>query len=340
MRYMKFVLTLIGLSLPAVNSALAVDVIVGSDITTSPSANRLFQVTTDGTSGGTSVNLNFITLVGTAPNPSSAAQGVTWDAANNRIIATVGSTQIGKYTLAGAQDGPVVTQTFNPTSSTTFRNLRMNAAGTQVLSTQITSGRIVTVDPVTLATGTPTYASGATTTSVFQPTAGGFVYGLTQTVLTRFNEDGTGSAGITLSGFSPATTSMRDIFFTDASTFYLTNYTSAANGGGVWKFNLSGTTATVDASWGTNGSTSGFSNAYGLARSTDGQFLYVTQNFGGPSSNISKIALATGVVTTLQSGLSATFGYITVVPEPSTYALAGLATGMLGLTARRRRKIS
>lgn len=340
MRSMRLVLAVFGLAVGFVSDSFAVDVIVGADITTSPSANRLFKVTTDGTSAGTSVDLNFITLAGSAPNPSSAAQGVTWDAANSRIIATVGSTQIAKFGTNGVQDGSVVTQTFNPVNSTTFRNLRMNAAGTSVLSTQIASQRIVTVNPVTLATGTPTYASGATTTSVFQPTAGGFVYGLTQTVLTRFNEDGTGSAGITLSGFSPATTSFRDVYFTDANTFYLSNFTSAANGGGVWKFTLSGTTATVDTSWGTNGSTNGFSNAYGLAQSTDGLSLYVTQNFGGPTSNISKISLASGIVTALKTGQVATFGYITVVPEPSTYALAGLATGVLGVMGRRRRKVS
>ncbi len=339
MRSMKFVLALFTIALGLAPSANAVDVIVGSDINLSPVANRLFKVTTDGTSGGTSVNLNFITLVGVAPNGSSAAQGVTWDAANSRIIATVGSTQIGKYTASGSQDGPVVTQTFNPVNNTTFRNLRMNAAGTQVLSTQIASQRIVNVNPTTLATGTTTYASGATTTSVFQPTAGGFVYGLTQSGLSQFNDDGTGAVGITFSGFSPATTSLRDIYFTDANTFYLTNYASAASGGGVWKFKLSGTTATVDTSWGTNGRTNAFSNTYGLARSTDGLFLYVTQNFGGPTSNISKVSLASGIVTLL-STQAATFGYITVIPEPSTYALAGLATCVLGLTAKRRRKIA
>lgn len=339
LRSLKLVLALSGLSFALTSSVFAVDVIVGADITTSPNANRLFKVTTDGTAGGTSVNLNFITLLGVAPNGNSAAQGVTWDATNNRIIATVGSTQIGKYTTAGALDGSVVTQTFNPTNSTTFRNLRMNAAGTKVLSTQIASQRIVDVNPTTLATGSTSYASGATTTSVFQPTAGGFVYGLTQSVLTRFNEDGTGSTAITLSGFSPGTTALRDIFFTNANTFYLTNFTGTGNGGGVWKFTLSGTTATVDTSWGTSGRAN-ISNTYGLARSTDGQFLYVTQNFGGPSSTLSKIALSNGAVTALLSGQVATFGYITVIPEPSTYALAGLATGMLGLIGRRRRKLA
>jgi len=336
---MKFVLALFMIALGLAPGASAVDVIVGSDINTSPNANRLFKVTTDGTAGGTNVNLNFITLVGVSPNGSSAAQGVTWDAANARIIATVGSSQIGKYTSAGAIDGSVVTQTFDPVNSTTFRNLRMNAAGTQVLSTQIASQRIVTVNPTTLATGSTTYASGATTTSVFQPTAGGFVYGLTQSVLSRFNDDGTGATAITFSGFTPGTTSLRDIYFTDANTFYLTNYTSSGSGGGIWKFTLSGTTATVDTSWGTSGHTNSFSYAYGLARSSDGLFLYVTQNFGGPTSNISKVSLATGIVTLL-STQAATFGYITVIPEPSTYALAGLATCVLGLTAKRRRKIA
>lgn len=338
MKFSKFVFALIAMGMGIMSQAHAVDMIVGADITVSPSANRLFRVDTDGTSGGTTVNLNFATLVGAAPNPSSAAQGVTWDAANQRLIATVGSNQLAKFTAAGVQDGPVVTQTFSPSPATTFRNLRMNAAGTQVLSTQISSLRIVNVDPSTLATGSTSYASGANTTSVFQPTAGGFVYGLTQTGITRFNDDGSGSAGITLSGFSPATTSLRDIFFTDANTFYLSNFTSSANGGGVWKFTLSGTTATVDTTWGTSGHTNGFSNAYGLARSGDGQFLYVTQNFGGPTSNISKIALSNGTVTALSTGNIATFGYITVVPEPSTYALAMVAVGVLGASGRRFRK--
>lgn len=336
LRSLKLVLALSGLSLALSSSTFAVDVIVGADITTSPNANRLFKATTDGTAGGTSVNLSFVTLVGVSPNSNSAAQGVTWDATNARIIATVGSTQIGKYDSAGVLDGSVVTQTFNPTNSTTFRNLRMNAAGTQVLSTQIASQRIVDVNPTTLATGSTAYASGVTTTSVFQPTAGGFVYGLTQTVLTRFNEDGTGATSITLSGFSPATTSLRDIYFTDANTFYISNFTGTGNGGGVWKFTLSGTTATVDNTWGSSGRAS-LSNTYGLAQSTDGQFLYVTQNFSGPLSSLSKIALSNGTATTLLSNQVATFGYITVIPEPSTYALAGLATGVLGLMGRRRK---
>ncbi len=341
MRFRKFLWAALALSSVVAPAARAVDVIVGTDIRTAPSpSNQLFQVVSDGTAGGTSSNLSFINLAGVAPNPSSAAQGVTYDAANQRIIATVGSTQLAKFTVAGAQDGSVVTQTFSPAGSTTFRNLRMNAAGTQVLSTQIASQRIVTVNPTTLATGTPTYASGANTTSVFQPTAGGHVFGLTQSALTRFNEDGTGSTAITLSGFSPTTTALRDIFFTDANTFYLTNYASVANGGGVWKFTLSGTTATVDNTWGAAGRAN-WSNAYGLALSGDGTYLYSTSNFtSNNTGSLAKVLLSNGTVTTLLSGVSSNFGYITVVPEPSTYALAALATCVLGATAKRRRKKS
>ena len=90
LRSLKLVLALSGLSLALSSSTFAVDVIVGADITTSPNANRLFKATTDGTAGGTSVNLSFVTLVGVSPNSNSAAQGVTWDATNARIIATVG----------------------------------------------------------------------------------------------------------------------------------------------------------------------------------------------------------------------------------------------------------
>lgn len=340
MSFRKFLWTVLALSSVVAPSARAVDVIVGSDLRTSPAANRLFRVVSDGTAVGTSANLSFITLSGVAPNPSSAAQGVTYDAANQRIVATVGSTQIAKFDLSGTQDGAVVTQTFSPAGSTSFRNLRMNAAGTQVLSTQIASQRIVTVNPTTLATGTPTYASGANTTSVFQPTAGGFVYGLTQTGLTRFNEDGTGATTITLSGFAPATTGLRDIFFTDANTFYLSNYAGSGSGGGVWKFNLSGTTATVDNSWGSSGRAA-WSNAFGLALSGDGTYLYSSSNFTSTNTgSLAKILLSNGAVTTLINGAAANFGYITVVPEPSTYALVALATCVLGATAKRRRKTS
>jgi hypothetical protein len=127
--------------------------------------------------------------------------------------------------------------------------------------------------------------------------------------------------------------------FVGNNTFYLTNWAGVSNGGGLYKFNLSGTTATLDNSFGTSGRLA-LVNTFGIAMDTAGT-IFLSQYFGGVSvsSTLNQVNAATGAFSIFKANdANFAFQYLatTSVPEPSTYALAALAVGVLGAIRRKK----
>ncbi len=180
--------------------------------------------------------------------------------------------------------------------------------------------------------------------SVFQPSVGGFVYLLDNNGdITRFDDNGSNATTITLSGKVASAGNYRDIYFVNPTTFFLSVRATATGGssGGVYKFtmtNASDTTANLDTSWGTNGKAL-ISNAVGLAASSDGVWLYASANFTSPSnlSSMHSIRLSDAVTNTLASNINGLYGYITVVPEPSSIVLVSLG-GIAAFVGKRYRR--
>ncbi len=282
---------------------------------------------------------------------SGATQGVATSGSNLYVTgANTASNQITAYTMSGTSS---VTASIN----TSF--------GTSGIATLTSAGRGVSVTPdgstvsVALLTGLKAVdlsaATGANTGPTLNLPSASNVYKSVQTPDSNFyvvNQPGTSayqvnkfdSAGnslgaITLTGFSPSTSALRDILFVGNNTFYLTNYAATAVGGGLYKFNLSGTTATLDNTFGTGGRVS-IANAFGIAMDSKGT-IFLSQYYSttGGSSAIQQVNSSTGAFSIFKTSDS-NFGFqylaVTSVPEPSTYALAML--GVVALVASRRRK--
>ncbi len=282
---------------------------------------------------------------------SGATQGVATSGSNLYVTgANTASNQITAYTMSGTSS---VTASIN----TSF--------GTSGIATLTSAGRGVSVTPdgstvsVALLTGLKAVdlsaATGANTGPTLNLPSASNVYKSVQTPDSNFyvvNQPGTSayqvnkfdSAGnslgaITLTGFSPSTSALRDILFVGNNTFYLTNYAATAVGGGLYKFNLSGTTATLDNTFGTGGRVS-IANAFGIAMDSKGT-IFLSQYYSstGGSSAIQQVNSSTGAFSIFKTSDS-NFGFqylaVTSVPEPSTYALAMLGVG--ALVASRRRK--
>gem|GEM_PF-6244074 len=318
----------------------AADLIVGAETTSG--ANRLFSFLTDGSNGNGTLDANYIALGG-------GAQGVTFDSGTNRIFATRGTASIAAFSYPGktAVGGSPFTIPSALTSAS-LRNMRMKADNSGLLSAQFNStpsafGRVQTLSPTTPSTAlSTTYSSVPSVHSVFQPSVGGFVYLLNNDGdITRFDDDGSNATTITLSGKVVSIGSYRDIYFVNPTTFFLSVRASSGGTGGVYKFTMtsaSATTASLDTSWGSSGKAL-VSNAVGLAASSDGVWLYASANFTSPSnlSSMHSIRLSDAVTNTLMSNITGLYGYITVVPEPSTIMLACLG-GIAAFMGRRFRR--
>lgn len=158
--------------------------------------------------------------------------------------------------------------------------------------------------------------------------------------IARFNSSGISQGNVTLTGFNPGTSSLRDIVFDGNNKFYLTNYASAAGGGGLYRFNLSGSTATLDTSFNSTGYKA-IGNAFGVAIDSVGM-LFVSQYYSSGSSAIVSINPLTAAQSTfLATTTSYGFQYLatTTVPEPTTYILAAASVGMLGFARKWRKKM-
>jgi hypothetical protein len=341
----SLIAVLIGLVtlVPETNAA---DLIVGADITPAivgpppvPSANRLFSFLTDGTAGNGTLDANYIAL-------GAGAQGVTYDSVTNRIFATRGTATIAAFDYPSKT--PVAGNPFSipsPLGSASLRNLRMKADNSGLLSTQFNAtptGRVQSLSPTNPALApSTTYSSVPSVHSVFQPSVGGFVYLMDiNGDITRFDDNGANPTTISLTGKVASANNYRDIYFVDPTTFFVSVRATATGGltGGVYKFTLSSasaTTATLDSTWGSSGKAV-ISNATGLAASTDGTWLYVSAGFT-TTSNMHSIQLTNGATNTLMSNIPGVYGYITVVPEPSTIVLVCLG-GIAAFLGKRFRR--
>jgi hypothetical protein len=190
-------------------------------------------------------------------------------------------------------------------------------------------------------------ASGGSNVYKSVQTVGGDYYvvnqpgsGTTPYSVNKFSSSGVAGGALTLTGFAPSTSTLRDILFVGNNTFYLTNYTSVGAGGGLYKFNLSGTTATLDSSFGTAGRLA-LANSFGIAMDSAGT-IFLSQYYSSTnSSTLNQVNASTGAFSIFKAN-DTNFGFqylaVTTVPEPSTYALAALAICALGAT--RRKKVS
>ncbi len=285
----------------------------------------------------------------------TSMQGVA--AGGDKLFATgyaTASNQVAGYTLGGSGGG--LSATLNTsfgtsgyaTLSAAGRGVSVTPDGSKISVALLSSLQAVNLDSTTGANTGPTLSLTAGGSNVYKSvqTVGGDYYvvnqpgaGTTPYAVNKFNSSGVAQGAITLTGFAPSTSALRDILFVGNNTFYLTNYASTANGGGLYKFNLSGTTATLDASFGTAGRLVQ-ANTFGIAMDTAGTiFLSQYYTSSGGSSSIRQVNALTGASSIFKAS-DANFGFqylaTTSVPEPSTYALAALAVGVLGATRRKK----
>ena len=285
---------------------------------------------------------------------SGATQGVATSGTNLYVTgANTAANQITAYTMSGTGS---VTASINTSFGTSGiatltsagRGVSVTPDGSTVSVALLSGLKVVDLNSATGANSGPTLNLAAGTTNVYKsvqtPDTNFYVVnqpgtGTTPYAVNKFSAAGTSLGAITLTGFSPATSALRDILFVGNNTFYLTNYASTAVGGGLYKFNLSGTTATLDNTFGTAGRSS-IANAFGIAMDSQGT-IFLSQYYSstGGSSAIQQVNASTGAFSIFKTS-DANFGFqylaVTSVPEPSTYALAMLGVG--ALVASRRRK--
>jgi hypothetical protein len=139
-----------------------------------------------------------------------------------------------------------------------------------------------------------------------------------------------------LPGFpSTVTHSSYDFWFKDANTVYVADDGSAANGGGIQKWTLSGGTWSLAYTLGNNGTTT--TAVRGLAGTVDGSgnaVLYGTT--GSALVSVTDTGSGSTVSTLATAGANTAFRGVEllVVPEPTTAALTGF--GLLALVLFRR----
>lgn len=112
-----------------------------------------------------------------------------------------------------------------------------------------------------------------------------------------------------------------------ASQLYVT-----ANVGKVYRTDLNGT---LDTSFGSSGSIN-VSGPKGVA--VAGGYLFVTSAGSINKYDLSGTLITSGWGSSVSGSFTGLTAFSVAVPEPSTYALAAIATGVLGFAARRRRK--
>lgn len=285
----------------------------------------------------------------------TSMQGVA--VGGDKLFATgkpTASNQVAGYTLGGS--GGVLSATLNTSFGTSGyatltgagRGVSVTPDGSKISVALINSLQAVNLNSSTGANTGPTLSLTAGGQNVYKSvqTVGGDYYvvnqpgtGTTPYAVNKFNSAGVAQGAITLTGFAPAVSTLRDIMFVGNNTFYLTNWAGVSNGGGLYKFNLSGTTATLDNSFGTSGRLA-LVNTFGIAMDTAGT-IFLSQYFGGVSvsSTLNQVNAATGAFSIFKANdANFAFQYLatTSVPEPSTYALAALAVGVLGAIRRKK----
>lgn len=283
---------------------------------------------------------------------SGSTQGVATSGTNLYVTgANTAANQITAYTMSGTGS---VTANINTSFGTSGiatltsagRGVSVTPDGSTVSVALLSGLKVVDLNSATGANTGPTLNLAVGTTNVYKsvqtPDSNFYVVnqpGSSPYQVNKFDSAGTSLGAITLTGFTPATSALRDILFVGNNTFYLTNYAATAVGGGLYKFNLSGTTATLDNSFGTSGRVS-IANAFGIAMNSQGT-IFLSQYYSstGGSSAIQQVNASTGAFSIFKTS-DVNFGFqylaVTSVPEPSTYALAMLGVG--ALVASRRRK--
>lgn len=213
------------------------------------------------------------------------------------------------------------------------------ASGGALVVSAYNSGHLLRLDATTGAWDTSFGVGGLLSTTaaplgVAFTAAGDYIY-YTQTDASvwRVAADGTGQAQLTLGGVAPQ--SAWAIGLLSDTELFLTDLVADE----VLKYNLSGTNAALDTSYGSGGRVS-LPGAYGIALSPTGT-AFVTNNSGGAVSMIS--ADGTSVqdfVTGLTSPTGIAVYGAAAVPEiePSALpAVAGIMSAVAGLLERRRR---
>ncbi len=254
---------------------------------------------------------------------------------NNRVIGVVGangsldtSTAISSGTSGTARSAfsSNGTQLWLASSAGGVGSVSLGGTAATQYSTTLANTRVVGISSgqlyVSSSSGTflgvSSIGSGAPTTS-----------GQTTTALPGFPTTGTHSA--------------YDFFFANATTLYVADDGSAANGGGIQKWIFGGSTWTLAYTLLNNGTTT--TDVRSLAVDTSGAnpviYAITAAGTGGSLISITDTGAGSTATTLATAPVNTAFRGVafapTAVPEPATFALASLG-GLACLIAMRRKR--
>lgn len=215
------------------------------------------------------------------------------------------------------------------------------AFGGQLIVSAYNSGNLLRLDATTGGWDTSFGVGGVLATSGGQPlgvavtSSANFIY-YTQTDNTVWRADGNGTNPTLLSLLGDQPTSTWSLALLNDTQLFVADEAM----GEVLKYNLSGTTATLDGTYGTSGRVTVGDGVYGIAVSPSG-IAYVTSPNAGA---VTVISADGGSVQQFATGLGQPTGIAlyggAVVPEvdPSAMpAVAGILSAVAGILERRRR---
>jgi hypothetical protein len=285
---------------------------------------------------------NYLTMGGYAATPGTATPQTSTPAAVNRVVGRIDMS--GNINISTALTDAYSGSNIRSAVSTDGNSLW--TAGNGGSGQGATAGvRYTTLGSTTSTLINPT-SSNMRVVNIFN----GQLYASSSTgTLLGVSTVGTGEPTTSIGGAPTAlpgmpttgTHSAYDFWFMDANTLYVADDGTAANGGGIQKWTLSGGTWTLQYTLLNNGTTT--TGIRGLAGTVDGSGNAIL--FGTTSATLNSLieVTDTGAGSTATTLATVTTGYafrgveFLPVPEPSSIALVLGGLTFLGWTAKRRK---
>jgi sugar lactone lactonase YvrE len=245
-------------------------------------------------------------------------QGLTFDSSGNLYVSNIGNSTISKFNSSGVyQSIGSISTNLNQPSAIVF-----DTTGNLFAANVYTS----TINKFNSSGG---FAGSFGSYPILNNARGlafdslGYLYASNSAENNIVKFDSTGTAQLFISKLSGYLTNPNGIAFDTSGNFYVANYFNFT----ISKFSSSGTFL------GNIGSTANLNQPQGIAFDTSGN-LYATNITG----TISKFDSSGNFLTSWSTGTTPRMLAFqpTIVPEPSAYALAAIAAGMIAIVARRQ----